>query len=269
MKGVTPCYRHQSRVMKHTEHVSYSRSSKALAHFARGMSDRFQAGRPDLFHSDWHGDDSGAGREYEGVLFPSDGVARAAAQDLGAVLKRRFGRINSPDDEMVETLYPHFRGLLRTSQVLHVEQFSARSPRAVALLQTQPLFSRGDLPEGSLLAALQKMDVEQHGFGWHLHPLDRDGKHMRYKMLFDGSRHQREMSWELHGKGADPWGDPARRVLPNARSRELHSAALAAVLKHSAIARPRERFREWASYFEEPGRTAFIAHPPVQSVTPW
>lgn len=140
------------------------------------------------------------------------------------------------------------------------------------LLRTAPLRCERErqLDAFQAFAALAlKVDKpEDHGFGYHLHPLDGRGKHFGYKLLFDPKLGQKWMSWEIHGQGATPWGYPSRDVLGTKRSKQLHSAALRSV-RGSIIAPKGAKFGAWASYFETPGRTAYVAAPSVDTAVPW
>lgn len=236
-----------------------SEMAQSMASLSDGDADTDSEDEDPLYSNEW--------------VYLADGPPEEVAPQVRHALVRLFGSIAASEVDSVRIVFPALRRFLRTFSILHVEHLPSVNPiqdiSAVALLESKPLFSANELPQGSLLAALQVMDLETHGHGWHLHPIDRSGKHMRYKMMFDPERTQQEMSWERHSKGGAPWGDPATEVLSDGTARALHSASLAAVLKHSVVARPRERFTEWATCFETPGRTAFVAHPPVTSVTPW
>jgi hypothetical protein len=120
------------------------------------------------------------------------------------------------------------------------------------------------------LAALGGVDIEDHGFGVHLHP-EKNGRHLGYKLLFDPERTQQDLSWEDHGHKSlqRPWGDPSRTSIPKSSAEDLYHKALFAVRNSSKWAKKGERFRTWAKGFERPGRTAYFAHPPVTAPIRW
>ena len=172
-----------------------------------------------------------------------DASTAAKVMKLGATLK--------PVVTMAETVYS-------TSQfeLVHTAPLSCEHVREV------------DAFRAFAALALKVDKPENHGFGYHLHPLDTRGKHLGYKLLFDPKLGQRWLSWEAHGQGATPWGLPPHGVLGVQRSEQLHSAALRSV-RGSVIAPKGSKFAVWASYFETPGRTAYVAAPPVEAVLPW
>lgn len=141
------------------------------------------------------------------------------------------------------------------------------------LVHTAPLHCEHHVPSSNVRAfaalALAVDRPEDHGFGYHLHPLDDGGRrHLGYKLLFDPRQGQTWLSWELHGQGNTPWGDPSRAVLGAQRSKNLHATALRSV-RGSVIAPTGTKFAAWASRFEQPGRSAFVAFPQVGTATRW
>jgi hypothetical protein len=150
---------------------------------------------------------------------------------------------------------------------------SVHRTRRFELVRTVPLHCDHHLPSNiyrtfaALALAVDK--PEDHGFGYHLHPLDeQENRHLGYKLLFDPAQGQSWMSWELHGQGNTPWGVPSRAVLGAQRSKILYRTALYSV-RGSVIAPSGTSFISWSSHFERPGRTAFIAHPQVGTATQW
>lgn len=111
--------------------------------------------------------------------------------------------------------------------------------------------------------------AEDHeGTGYHLHPME-SGKRLRYKLLFDHRRGQDWLSWEDHGQGRLTWGDPKRAKLGKKRSKALHAGALNAVLRSGKVYKKGMSFQDWASKFEKPGRSAYVAAPAVLHPTQW
>jgi hypothetical protein len=118
------------------------------------------------------------------------------------------------------------------------------------------------------LARERTVVAEQNKYkanGWHLHPVDEHGRHLRYRLLFDPSRTQDEMSWEEHGGPPLPVteGDPARAVLRDSTARTWYHDALRAI---GAEAQLRGiPFNRWARRFESPSPTksyfAFLNRP--------
>lgn len=107
---------------------------------------------------------------------------------------------------------------------------------------------------------------------WHLHPLEKGKRnsHLGYRLFFDPRRGQQALAWESHGTGPRTWGDPENEVLQTTRSRALHRACLAGVRDERRLAGKGENFASWAGKFGSPNtKKAFVAHPPVASVTPW
>lgn len=122
----------------------------------------------------------------------------------------------------------------------------------------------------SLRFARLEAEAENHGnLGWHIHPMDKAGRHYGYKMLFDASRTQQDLSWELHSHRGKrlPWGSPEFVVLSEAIAGAIHRACEAAVLKQAVLRH--QSFSDWAARFQEPGNTAYVAHPPVPIPTKW
>jgi hypothetical protein len=141
-----------------------------------------------------------------------------------------------------------------------------------ALVTTAPLECHHvPLNDGALVLRALVLTVdkpENHGFGYHLHPLDSTGRHLGYKLLFDAEKTQDWLSWESHGQGARPWGSPSSAVLSRATAESLYLAAGRSV-RGSIIAPKGMRFPVWARAFERPGKTAFVAHPLVGAPTRW
>jgi hypothetical protein len=217
--------------------------------------------------------------------FPThDGWPVELADLVRPVLYRALGNRQTDwaPEQLREVLPRGWGDLLRTARVLRTEQTpfpdASETVDAVALMETGPLFDSEEAPPGSLLAALQGVHLDNHppvgqasGNTWHLHPLDKRGRHLRYKLLFDQNRRQVDLSWENHGaeRLGHPWGDPAEVVLVDGTAESVYSGALSAVQKHSRVALKNEKFEVWSKVFEPVGRTAYVAHPPVTVSTKW
>ena len=184
---------------------------------------------------------------------------------LDEVLTENF-TLNRESASRVMTTGRTLKPLLTIAKVVH-------RTRRYELIHSMPLRCEHHPQSDVLLTfaalALTVDKPEDHGFGYHLHPLeDRGTRHLGYKLLFDPLQGQSWLSWELHGQGETPWGDPARAVLGVQRSKELYGAALYSV-RGSVIAPQGTRFVSWSNRFERPGRTAFVAYPQVSTVTKW
>jgi hypothetical protein len=130
----------------------------------------------------------------------------------------------------------------------------------------------GNLLFFALRAVAENHERNAFDVGWHLHPTE-GNRHLGYRLFFDSSRTQDDLSWEQHGHrgGLNPysWGDPRKEVLDEGDARDMHRACLAAVRK-VRIAGKGQKFVDWASRFGKPsGKKAFVAHPPVKVPTPW
>lgn len=190
---------------------------------------------------------------------------------------------------MEEMLARHFDQVWMAAAVRIIEHRQVLRPlftvaeevlttKNIAVMHTRPLLDPIDR-DGSdrlrVFAALATWSVdgpETHGqdplAGNHLHPMDEDGKHLQYKLLFDPRRGQSWLSWERHGKGDLAWGHPERDTLGLSRADRLLRRSLYAV-KGSRIAPKHTPFREWASTFERIGSTARVAVPAVVRPTSW
>jgi hypothetical protein len=165
--------------------------------------------------------------------------------------------------------------LVTATRIAHVERIydEGGSCSGVALIENTPLFAIEELPEHSLLLALQKMDLDDHQgrSKLHLHPLDWRGVHLGYKSVFDAEKGQDFLSWEDHGNKhwARPWGDPATDVLSKSTCTSLHTASLAAVQADRKTIKSGMKFAEWSELFERASQHSYVAHPQVLSPTPW
>lgn len=122
-----------------------------------------------------------------------------------------------------------------------------------------------------LLYALRWVsEAETHltgGLGWHIHPVEQ-GRHLGYRLLFDVAKTQNDLAWEAHSHPSRrPWGDPAKSVLTQGTSIELHRSALRAVRAQSVLRNM--RFNAWASKFVQPSSATFVAHPHHNQPVPW
>lgn len=165
----------------------------------------------------------------------------------------------------VVALRSTLRPLFTTAQIV-------RTTATMELVQTRPLRCER-CPEPfwfrTLAALVVSVDKpEEHGFGFHLHPMELNGTHLGYKLLFEASRGQSQMSWENHGQGKKPWKNPATKPLSLRLSQTLHHEALRSV-RGSIIAPRGTKFATWANKFERPGRTAFYAAPHSPQVRAW
>lgn len=157
------------------------------------------------------------------------------------------------------------RPLITTSEMVH------RTPK-FELIRTAriecPCHPESNLFRAFAALAFNVAKPENHGCGYHLHPIDQDQRHLGYKLLFDPKHSQQFMSWESHGQGAEPWGKPTRKALGSQRAKDLHRGALRSI-RGSIIAPKGARFSAWSSQFEKPGATAYIAHPTNGAVSHW
>ena len=122
-----------------------------------------------------------------------------------------------------------------------------------------------------LLYALRLVsEAETHltgGLGWHIHPVE-GGRHLGYRLLFDAAKTQNDLAWEAHSQPSrQPWGDPAKSVLAQRTSVELHRSAQRAVRAQSTLRKI--KFKDWAGKFVKPGKAAFVAHPPQGLPVQW
>lgn len=184
---------------------------------------------------------------------------------LDEVLTEKF-ILNRESASRVVTAGRTLKPLLTMAKLVH-------RTRRYELIHTVPLHCEHHPTSDDLRAfaalALAVDKPEDHGFGYHLHPLDDQGnRHLGYKLLFDPAQGQSWLSWELHGQGNTPWGDPSRAVLGAQRSKKLYGTALYSI-RGSVIAPPGTKFVSWSSHFERPGRTAFVAYPQVGTATKW
>lgn len=155
------------------------------------------------------------------------------------------------------------RNRVDVNDELSLELWSTRSVRFNLGYRT------GTIPP--LLYALRLVsEAETHltgGLGWHIHPVER-GRHLGYRLLFDAAKTQNDLAWEAHSQPSRrPWGDPAKSVLTQRTSVELHRSAQRAVRAQSTLRNI--KFKAWVGKFVQPGSATFVAHPPHNQPVPW
>ncbi|WP_237223884.1 hypothetical protein [Rothia nasisuis] len=104
--------------------------------------------------------------------------------------------------------------------------------------------------------------------GYHIHPIDQKNRHYGYRFLFDSSKTQDDLGWELHGsknnkkpKPANftPWGNPsADPIVHSKNARSLWDASLYSVKVTKRF--KKHKFKEWSGKFISPGNGTYYLH---------
>lgn len=154
---------------------------------------------------------------------------------------------------------PPASSLFLVSELMFIEPWGRK--RSLEVWRTRSLRFTGRSVPPVLFALRADAVAESHDrgeAGWHIHPLDRKGRRMAYRCLFDSLHDQNDLGWENHGRGPTPLGDPSETLLPTKTARSLYAACLAAVA-HQATFRG-QKFGAWADRFVRPSAKTYVAH---------
>lgn len=204
-------------------------------------------------------------------------VRRALAADQNAVrltdveddivyVRHRAEEIRGSWHEASRETAGRWSALFLRSIFLGYGSSDSASVECWATQAVAPRSRRATLPNAMLFALT--CEAESHnGVGWHIHPLDHNGRHLGYRLLFDPKKSQARLAWEAHGRKLKrPWGEPVRDVLDFSTGRGLYEASIAACRRRSPLRN--QRFPAWASKFVKPGAGTFVAYDDNAGVPP-
>ncbi len=102
--------------------------------------------------------------------------------------------------------------------------------------------------------------VEDHGQGWHLHPMGPKGRE-GYRLLFDPDRSENELFWEYHKERNRPCtlGNPAEDTLSRSNAKKLYPSCLEVCYGANRLTGNKNnklQYRQWAINFAPASPTA-------------